>query len=299
MLRSMTGFGLGEAESELGFITVEVKSLNSRFFNVSVRLPQQLSSLEPMILAHVKEKNFRGQINVLIDLIPSSQNSTPKNKKVRVDIPLAEEYSKNLVELQKKLALIEPVNMNLISSLPGVITMVEQKGESEEVWAIVRSILNTALSELIRSKENEGEELLKDLKSRHDKSFELLKSIKFGLPKAIEDYKIRVKNRIKELIDDQIAIDESRIAMEAAIISEKSDISEELTLFESHLSQFEKFLFLQPPQSIGRQLDFLLQEMIRETATICSKITDVELSEKCLILKSEIDKMREQAQNVE
>lgn len=303
MLRSMTGFGRSEAESELGFITVEMRSINGRFFNVSVRLPQPLSALEPMVLALIKERNFRGQINVSVDLFPASRSSTSNSsnssnsKKVRVNISLAEEYNRNLIELQKKLSLIEPVNINLISSLPGVITMEEEKLEAEKARPIVRSVLDSALSELIKMREAEGEEIFNDLKARHVRSYELLKSVKLGLPKAIEDYKIRVKNRIKDLIADQIVIDEARVGMEAAIISEKSDISEELALFESHLNQFEKFL--QSTQPVGRHLDFLLQEMTREATTICSKITDVELSEKCLSLKAEIDKMREQVQNVE
>lgn len=300
MLRSMTGFGRSEAESELGFITVEMRSINGRFFNVSVRLPQPLSALEPMVLTLIKERNFRGQINVSIDLFPASRSSTSNSsnsKKVRVNISLAEEYNRSLIELQKRLSLIEPVNINLISSLPGVITMEEEKLEAEKARPIVRSVLDSALSELIKMREAEGEEIFNDLKARHVRSYELLKSVKLGLPKAIEDYKIRVKNRIKDLIADQIVIDEARVGMEAAIISEKSDISEELALFESHLNQFEKFL--QSTQPVGRHLDFLLQEMTREATTICSKITDVELSEKCLSLKAEIDKMREQVQNVE
>lgn len=295
MIRSMTGFGRGELDTEIGRLTVEMKSVNNRSCSIIIKLPETLLSLESQVSSYIRSRISRGQINVSVVL---STNGSPAGKRVTFDRELAKEYCEQLVEVKEYLSLTTPVSMDTIAGLPGVINVEESKEDIDEIWPIVRPVVAMAVDQLIETRKAEGAAMLGDLSCRLGTMSQLTEQISTRAPLVVEEYRQRLRRRIGDLLQDQIAINESRIAMEVAIMAERCDITEEIIRLRSHICQIRDSL-KGSEEPVGRHLDFILQEVNREVNTIASKASDVQISADCIRLKGETEKMREQVQNIE
>lgn len=291
----MTGFGQGAISTGIGEINVEIKSVNSKTCVVTTKLPETLSPLEGKIVAYVKNKARRGQISVTVIL---NRDGISSGKRVIIDKQLIKEYWNHLTDIKEFLSLSDNLNLSSIATLPGVITIEEPKESIDGIWTDMDSVLKIAIDQLIEMREIEGAAIFEDLKGRIESVSQGLERISISAPKIIEEYQERLRKRIGELIQGQFAIDDSRIAMEIAILAEKSDITEEIVRLRSHVSQMIDNL-KSPGEPIGRHLDFVLQEINREINTIASKSSDYQITAECIKIKDEIEKMREQAQNIE
>jgi len=295
MIKSMTGFGRGELDTEMGRFTVEVRSVNNRACIVTISLPETLSSLESQISGYIRSRASRGQINVSVAL---SKSDAPSGKRVILDRELAREYCQQLAEVKEYLSLTDPISLHTIAALPGVISIEEAKENIDEIWPIVRRVLAIAVDQLIETRKTEGAAMLEDLSCRLETMSQLTEQINTRAPQVVEEHRQRLRARIGDLLRDQITIDESRIAMEVAIMAERCDITEEIIRLRSHIRQIRHSLE-DSEEPVGRHLDFILQEINREVNTIASKASDAQISADCIRFKSEMGKMREQVQNIE
>ena len=295
MIKSMTGFGRGELATEIGNFSVEVKSVNSRNCNVTVRLPETLLSLESRVSSYIRSRTSRGQINVSVTF---SRDGAPSGRKVVVDEELAREYCEQLASIKEHLSLSEPIDLDTVIALPGVINIEEPKENIDEMWAAAQNVLAMSVEQLIETRATEGAAIMADLSIRLETMSQLIEKINTQSPEVVKSYRQRLQKRISELLDNQIAIDESRIAVEVAIMAERSDITEEIVRLRSHLDQIRTIL-KQSEGPVGRRLDFILQEVNREVNTIASKASDTQISADCIQFKDETEKMREQVQNIE
>lgn len=295
MLRSMTGFGLGELNTENGRFTVEIKSVNNRTCNVIVKLPETLLSLESQISSYIRSRLSRGQVNVSVAL---SKNGTVARKRVTLDRELAREYCEQLEEVSKYLSLTDSIDLSTIANLPGVINVEEPEESIGEIWPVVRRVLVMAVDQLIGMRETEGAAILEDISCRLETMSELTERISVRAPEIVEEYRQRLHRKMEGLLREQITIDESRIVMEVAIMAERCDITEEIVRLRSHIRQIKDSL-KDSEGPVGRHLDFILQEVNREVNTIASKASDAQISADCIHFKDETEKIREQAQNIE
>lgn len=295
MIRSMTGFGRGELNTEMGQFTVEVKSVNSRTCSAIVKLPEALMALESQVASYVRSRTSRGQISVSVVL---SKNESPTEKSVVLDRKLAKEYYEQLLEAKEYLSLADSISLNTIAALPGVINIKEPKESIDGVWPVLREVLAMSVDQLIETRETEGAAILEDLFKRLETMSQLTEQISVRAPEVVEEYRQRLRRRIGDLLQKQITVDEARIAMEVAIMGERCDITEELVRLRSHISQIRDAL-KNSEAPVGRHLDFILQEINREANTIASKASDAQISAGCIRFKDETEKMREQVQNIE
>ncbi len=295
MLKSMTGFGRGELNSEMGHFSIEVRSVNSRTCNVMVKLPENLLALEGKISGYVRNRASRGQINVTVAL---DKNGAPSGRKVTIDRELAREYFERLAEVKEYLSLDESVDLDTITALPGVITIEEPKENTDEIWQVVHSVLKIAVDQLMKMRKTEGAAMLNDLSYRLETMSQLTEQIDARAPEVVEKYCQRLRKRISDLQQDQVVLDESRIATEIAIMAERSDVTEEIVRLRSHIDQIRDNLE-KADGPVGRHLDFILQEVNREVNTIASKASDTQIATDCIQFKDETEKMREQVQNIE
>lgn len=295
MIKSMTGFGRGELNSETGHFSVEVRSVNSRTCNVVVRLPENLLALEGKVSSYIRSRASRGQINVTVAL---DKNEASSGRKVTIDRELAREYFERLTEVKEYLSLDESVDLDTITALPGVINVEEPKEDIDEAWQVLHSALEIAVDQLIEMRKTEGAAMLNDLSNRLETMSQLTGQINARAPEVVEKYRQRLQKRINELQQAQVIVDESRIATEIAIMAERSDVTEEIVRLRSHIDQIRDSLE-KTDEPVGRHLDFILQEVNREVNTIASKASDTQIATDCIQFKDETEKMREQVQNIE
>ena len=292
MAISMTGFGRGEAKGKWGTIVVEARSLNHRYLEVSSRLPSPLVSLEERIREHVSKKVKRGRITLSVSLDRDGE----LGGLIRVDEKRAKRYYETLLSLKKELGLEGGIGMEEILSLPDVVKVETTPSELEEIWSQMREALEKATSQLIEMRETEGKALTSDLLRRVALiEKELAKIAKRG-PSVLKQYRIRLLERVKELSSAE-KMDRDRLEQEVVFFAENSDITEEVTRMKSHLETFEKALSAK--EEVGRKLDFIAQELQREANTIGQKSRDFEISQSVIQMKGEIERAREQVQNVE
>lgn len=291
----MTGYGRSEIVSEFGHISVEVKSFNSRSININVKMPEILSSYEHQVVNYVKSRIKRGQINIAIEL---DRSGAEQSKRIFVDRELAKDYFNQLESLRNELAFTDPINLNLLVSLPGVLNVEETKGDVEQIWVLVQQSLGMAFDQLIQMRETEGQAMIDDILERINLMQEAIDRISSRLPEVVKEHHRLIQKRLNEILYDQVIIDESRLAIEVAIMADRCDVSEEIVRIRSHISQMKDILQDSNDQ-IGRQLDFILQEINREVNTVSAKANDFQISSDCIQLKYEIEKIREQAQNIE
>jgi uncharacterized protein (TIGR00255 family) len=293
MIKSMTAFGRAEKENEGRTYVVEIRTLNRRYLEVSVRLPRQWFSLEDRVRRLVGSKIARGRVDVNVRVKDSSEAIS----QVEVNVPLAKAYHRALRELNQALELEERIALKMILSMEGVVTAAEPEVDLDTVWATLSLCIGEALEGVDAMRISEGKTIHDDFEKRLQSVEEGLSEIKTLAPSVLSDYHSRLKERITALTEGIVELDPNRLAQEVAFLVDKSDITEEIVRAESHLKQFRSMIESEGPT--GRSLDFLLQELNREVNTIGSKGGDAQLPQIVVALKSELEKIREQVQNVE
>jgi uncharacterized protein (TIGR00255 family) len=288
----MTGFGRGDFEKGKKKITVEMKSVNHRYCEVNVRMPRKLGFLENEVRSYVKQKLSRGKI----DLFISYEDNSDKIENLRFNSELAKEYLKYFDLISHEFNLENDIKVSHMSRYPDVLVVEEQEDDQEELWGILKGALDSSIQQLIQTRTVEGELLKEDILKKLNNMIDVLNVIKQKAPLIVAAYKEKLEQRIKDLLDN-VTIDESRLAVEVAIFADKACIDEEIVRLISHIEHMKNSFNTNEP--IGRKLDFLTQEMNREANTILSKANAIDVSNQALELKTEIEKIREQIQNIE
>lgn len=293
MITSMTGFGRGEFSNEVYNFRVEIKAVNHRYNDIVVKMPRHIGYLEDNVKKIIKTEISRGKIDVYINLDYINESAI----EIKVDIPLAKTYKTALEGLSEELNLEDNVRLFNILGLPEIIKTERRELDEDIAWDCLKEALNMAIKDIMEMKIVEGEELKKDMVSKLNRIETIVLEIEERSPLVVLEYKDKLKERIRELLDKEITIDEDRITSEVVIFADKSNINEEIVRLKSHIKQF--LSMLDEKDSIGRKLDFLIQEMNREINTIGSKANDVLISQNVVEIKAELEKIREQVQNVE
>ena len=293
MIKSMTAFGRAEKEVEGRTYAAEIRSVNRRYLEVSVRLPRQLLPLEERVRNLVATRISRGRVDVIVRV----RNGSEAISSIEVNLPLAKAYHKALRELNDTLEIDEKVGLRELLGFERIVVATEPEADLEKTWEPLSSCVSGALDGVDVMRISEGKAIYNDFQKRLHSVEESLSRIKVLAPSVSLEYHDRLKERIAVLTEGKVEIDPNRLAQEAAFLADKSDITEEIVRAESHLSQFRTIMESEGP--VGRALDFLLQELNREVNTIGSKAGDAELSHTVVSLKSELEKIREQVQNVE
>jgi uncharacterized protein (TIGR00255 family) len=290
----MTGHGRGEA-SEKGFkISVEVSSVNRRQSEISVSLPRPLESLESRVRDEVNRQVARGRLNVKVAWHAGESDLVAR---ARFNAPLARAYLKELNKLVRELKIANSIALDSLLRLPGVLEDEEELANADEFWPAVEQALVPALKALVKMREREGAHLAKDLRSRMNGMRQSVARISKAAPQMVERYREQLRERIKNAGLETPPPDDERLMKEVVYFADRSDISEEITRLQSHFQQFQDLL--QSAEPVGRTLDFLAQEMNREVNTIGSKANDSVISREVVVMKAELEKFREQVQNVE
>jgi len=292
MPKSMTGYGRGTSTGEGLIVTVEVRSTNHRYRDISVRIPRELAELEDKLRALVAESLARGHVDVSVTV----EEAGAPLKTVEVRMDLAQAYHAAAKDLAARLGIAGEVGVETILSLQDVVTVKPVSVDPDAAWQVVKAAANQALEALARMRAAEGESLARDVVHRTSKIEQLIARISERAPVVAEEYRARLEARLRELLAD-VPIDETRIAMEAAIYADKINVTEELVRLASHIAQVHSVI--EQAEPAGRRLEFLVQEMHREANTIGSKSQDVEISHMVVEIKSELEKIREQIQNIE
>ena len=292
MVLSMTGYG--RAQQVLGGreITVELRSVNARYFEYSSRLPRTCAFLEDPLKRLTAEKVHRGKVELALTI----QNVTASDAVVQADYALAESYRRALAALAQRLDVKDDVTVMALARFPDVLTQTAAPADPDALWADVSAVVGQALEAFVGMRAAEGAKLKADVESRLAVVEDLVGQIEQGSAGRVQAYTERLYARLQELLADR-SIDEARILTEAALFADKTAIDEETVRLHSHVAQFREILQLEEP--IGRKLDFLTQELNREANTIGSKCQDAALTRLVVTLKSEIEKIREQIQNIE
>jgi uncharacterized protein (TIGR00255 family) len=293
VIRSMTGFGRGEAERGGRVLIAEARSVNHRFLEVSLRLPRGLQLFEPKLRARFEERVGRGKLSMTV----SWKGQREDGGALTVDLDLAERYVNALRDFRNRFGFREPVTLQQVASMPDLFKWVEPELDPEESWVQLVDVTDRALLELVRMREMEGDTLAKDFRLRLDRVTKALSVIETRAPQRVIEAKDRLRARVTELLKDTAAVDEDRLVLEAAFQAERMDCTEECVRLRSHLDQTA--LCLTEGGPVGRKLNFIAQEMHREANTIGAKAQDTVIATQVIVLKEEIEILREQVQNVE
>lgn len=288
----MTGFGKGETIQNQKKITIEAKSVNHRYGDISIRMPKKFNYLEHRIRSFVKEQISRGKI----DLYISYEDLSEQSNCISVNQPLIREYIDQFHALSEKFKLENDITISYITQLPEVLKLEEQEIDEESIWGLLEPALQNCVNQLVEMRITEGKKLREDLLFKIKDIDGFLKKIEENASLVVSEYRDRLQERLQDLIEQNI-IDESRLAAEIAIIADKSCIDEEIVRLKSHIEQIQVNLDSKGP--VGRKLDFITQEMNREANTIASKANNLHITNAAIGLKSEIEKIKEQIQNIE
>ncbi len=293
MIRSMTGYGRQEVAGATAHLTIEVRSVNNRFLDIQVKTPRALAVLEQRVKKAIQARFSRGRFDVFIT------RNGEQEKAVRpvLDEILADQYIGVLRCLKARFGLAGEVDLAMVAGFRDLIAVSEEKEDIETVWQMLNKGLEQALDEIDGMRCNEGGALVRDMLGRLDTVESLMREIMALSPLSVENYRRRMAETLSRILKEQP--DPARLAQEIAILAERTDVTEELTRLSSHLAQFRAMLSGRSGEPVGRKLDFLLQEMGREANTIASKAMDAQISHQVVDIKAEIEKIREQAQNIE
>ena len=292
MLKSMTGYGKAESATDCGKLSIEIRSVNHRYGEIAVKLPRQFMSLEGEIKKRVSNRFKRGKIDIYINFEQSSGMAALP----QVNLALAKAYHEAFLALNHHLGIYEPVPASIVIAQKDVLVSQEMAPDTEGITAALFSTLSDAMDSFGDMRSKEGEALFAEVAGRIAVINELVETVAVRAPVAVAANVDRLKERIVKLLAD-MQLDEMRFAQEAALIADRMEVTEELVRLRSHFMQFDSLLSLNEP--VGRKLDFLLQEMNREVNTIGSKANDAEIAATVVELKSEMEKVREQIQNIE
>lgn len=293
MIRSMTGFGRGSYANTEREYTVEIKAVNHRYADVNIRLPYVLSFLEEKIKKKVLENVERGKIDVSITFV----NNSNLGKKITINKSLAKAYIDELKKLDQETEIIDDISVMKIARLPDVLN-IQQDDNSDILWEELNNALEQAIFNLVEAKETEGRKLSDDMLERLEIINQNILNISQYSTGLIEQYVVKLKDRIKEMLQTDI-VDEARISQEVVLYADKTSIEEEITRLKSHIVQFKELLQSESIKKTGKRLDFIIQEMNREVNTIGSKSNCLEITNLVIELKTELEDVREQVQNIE
>lgn len=294
MIKSMTGFGRSEYTDGKRNITVEIKSINHRYSDISIKMPRRYGFAEDKVKNAVKERIRRGKVDVSIMV----ENITENDVNIKLNTMIAKQYYENLLELRKEFSVEGDITLQFLAGLPDVMKAIPDVEDEEEITKAILIPVAEAAANLEKMRAVEGEKLAEDLIAKGRNIRSILDKIAERAPQVSIDYTARLRERITELIGGSIEVPEDRILVEAAIFADKCAIDEEITRLGSHLIQLENIV-TKSTQPDGKKLDFLVQEMNREANTIGSKANDITITGYMLEIKSEIEKIREQVQNIE
>ena len=294
MIKSMTGFGRGESSDGKRNITAEIKTVNHRYSDINIKMPKRYSFAEERIKAIAKKKIKRGKAEISIIV----ENIAEEDMLVKLNTLIAKQYIDNLNELKTTYGLSGDIDIGLIATMPDVMKSVPDVEDEEEIANVMEQAVLLATENLDGMRAVEGAKLAEDLMMRGELVRETVKKIEERAPLVVKDYTEKLYNRIKELTEGAVDVPDERILMEAAVFADKSNITEELVRLDSHMIQLKNILS-SGESPVGKKLDFLVQEMNREANTIGSKSNDMEITSLMLEAKSEIEKIREQVQNIE
>lgn len=294
MIRSMTGYGRAEALLAGRKWVVEMKSVNHRYLEIALRLPGMLLPLETELKKRIGERFLRGRIEAIVRI--HGDGTVDEGDGMVLNLPAARRYHDLLGQLKRELGLPDEVSLAMMTGLRDLFVPAEAVQNTADLWEGLSRILDEAMDTLIAMREKEGESLTRDLMARLSAVGVILGTIAGRAPQVVGEYQRRLGDRIRELTGG-MTIDETRVIQEVAIMAEKSDITEEIVRFRSHIGQFTDLL--RTGEAAGRKIDFLIQEMGREVNTIGSKSGDTEISRNVIEIKSELAKLREQVQNIE
>jgi uncharacterized protein (TIGR00255 family) len=292
----MTGYGRGEVMLNGLRLTAEVRSVNHRFCELSVRLPRALSALEGEARKLLTERLTRGKISLGVTWGGEGEHQAEPSATLRLDAHAADRYVTLLREMKAKYGLAGDIDLRSLASLPNIFVWEEPTADSEAYAAMLREVISKAAADMVRMKELEGETLRTDLETRVDSIRARVARIRERAPERLRDARTRLRERVNLLLEDG-EIPEERVAQEVAILSDRLDCTEECVRLESHCGHFRKLL--EEESTPGRKLNFLLQEMNREINTIGSKSSDVPIVEQVVEVKEELERIREQVQNIE
>lgn len=292
MIKSMTGFGRCEIQETERKITVEMKSVNHRYLDVSIKMPKKLNFFEAAIRNELKNYIQRGKVDIFI----AYEDYTQSNVCIKYNRELAAEYVSYLKKMSEEFSLENDVGVYGLSRYPEVLVMEEQALDEEKLWSLLNQALKGAAEGFVETRIKEGENLKNDLLEKLDAMLANVEFITERSPRIIAEYRQKLKDKVKELLDDA-KMDENRLLMEVTIYADRVCVDEELVRLRSHIETTRETLL--KGGSIGRKLDFIAQEMNREANTILSKTTDLEISNRAIELKTDIEKVREQIQNIE
>ncbi len=291
-MKSMTGFGRPKSEKNDRIYNVEIKSVNHKYNDITIKLPKSLSYMEEKIKKQISSKMARGKVDVYITL----ENYSNKGKEIVINEELAKDY----IEALKKIANQNELNLNIpiteITKLPDVLTLKETSDEEEIIGQELQECVNEAINNFVLMREKEGNKIKEDLNERIDKvkvNVEKISTFSTGL---VEEYVVKLEERVKEILKTDI-VDKSRLAMEVVLYADKCSVEEEITRLRSHIIQFKNML--EETKPIGKKIDFLIQEMNRETNTIGSKSGSLDITNLVINIKTELEDIREQVQNIE
>lgn len=291
MIKSMTGFGRGTYLNENREYSIEIKSVNHKYCDISIKMPRAISYLEENIKKQIQSAISRGKVDIFINF----NNSSEIGRNIKINTEIANLYIKELKKLAANTNIIDNVNVMEITKLPDVLSIKNEEDE-DIIWNELTIPLKEALDNFISMRTIEGEKIKSDLENRINNISKKVEEISHLSTGLVEDYVVKLRERIKELIDIE-KVDENRLAQEVVIYADKCSVQEEITRLNSHISQFKTLI--NSNQACGKKIDFLLQEMNRETNTIGSKANNLELTNFVIDIKTELEDIREQIQNIE
>lgn len=293
MVSSMTGFGRGMAAQDGREMTVELKSVNHRYLDLSFRMPRHISFAEDTLRTALNDSLSRGHVDVYVNY----RNTRSDAKEVRIDTALLGAYLKSVKAAAAELREENDMTLSNALRLPDVTDIVEADEDDEAVKALTKEAVDKAIAELITARRGEGERLANDLTARLATVDELRGKIETRAPMVVEEYRIKLNERIEAMLGGTVEVDAQRLATEVALFADKASIDEELVRLKSHTAQARELL--SQSEAAGRRLDFVVQEMNREFNTIGSKANDAEIAKLVILGKAELEKIREQVQNIE
>ena len=292
MIKSMTGFGRHELVTDECKISVEIKAVNHRYLDLGIKMPKKFNYFEASMRTLLKDYIQRGKVDVFI----TYEDYTEDQVSLKYNSTLAAEYMKNFEKMAEQFGLEDDVTVSMLSRCPEVLTMEQVPEDEEHMWAMLQEVLKGAAENFVETRLREGENLKNDLIGKLDHMLSMVDFIEERSPKILEEYRQRLGDKVRELLQNS-TIDESRILTEVTVFADKICVDEETVRLRSHIEGMKKELLA--GGSVGRKLDFIAQEMNREANTILSKANDLQTSNLAINLKTEIEKVREQIQNIE
>lgn len=292
MIKSMTGFGRFESVTESCKISVEIKAVNHRYLDLGIKMPKKFNFFESAMRGLLKDYIQRGKVDVFV----TYEDYTDEKVSLKYNRSLAAEYMESFKKMAEQFGLENDVKVSMLARCPEVLTMEQAQEDEDQMWALLADALKHAAENFVDTRIREGENLKNDLIGKLDNMISLVDFIETRSPKVLEEYRKKLEDKVKDMLQSS-TIDESRILTEVTIFADKICVDEETVRLRSHIEGMKKELL--KGGAIGRKLDFIAQEMNRESNTILSKSNDMEISDQAIILKTEIEKVREQIQNIE